>query len=125
VETFGAWQVLTNLTARGSYTWLNTEDLTTGAELSRRPENSGSLNLDWQITPTVTADASALFIGARSDGANSLQAYSKLNLALRWQVQKHLEIFARVENLTDERYQEVFGFPALGRGFYGGLRAQF
>lgn len=125
VETFGAWQVLTNLTARGSYTWLNTEDLTTGAELSRRPENSGSLNLDWQITPTITADASALFIGARSDGANSLPAYSKLNLALRWQVQKHLEIFTRVENLTDERYQEVFGFPALGRGFYGGLRAQF
>ena len=133
VETFVAWQVLTNLTARGSYTWLHTENLATGAQLVRRPEHAGSLNLNWQITPKLTADASAQFIGMRTDvnyntfpaSTVELPFYTKLNLAVRWQVQKHLELFARAENLTDERYQEVFGFPALGRGFYGGLRLQF
>ena len=131
VESFVAWQVLTNLTARASYTWTDTEDLSTGAELVRRPEHSGSLSLDWRILPKLDATATAQFIGPRSDNdyytssTAVLSAYTKLDLALRWQVQKHLEIFARVENLTDEHYQEVFGYPALGRGFYGGLRAQF
>jgi len=135
VETFVAWQVLTNLTARVSYTWLNSEDLATGSELLRRPEHNGSLNLNWHITPRVQADATALFVGQRADSFFNLTTYTtqretdafyaKLNLALRWQVQKHFEIFGRVENLTDERYQEVYGYPALGRGFYGGLRAQF
>ena len=134
VETFVAWQVLTNLTVRGSYTWLNTENLDTGAELARRPENSGSVNLSWKICPKLEAEANVLFVGQRADNNytdSSLpynvtdSSYTKLGLALRWQVQKHLEIFARAENLADEHYQEVFGYPALGRGFYGGLRAQF
>ena len=131
VETFVAWQALTNLTARASYTWTDTENLSTGAELIRRPEHSGSLSLDWRILPKLDAVATAQFIGQRTDNdyytssAVVLSAYTKLDLALRWQVQKHLEIFARAENLTDERHQEVFGYPSLGRGFYGGLRAQF
>lgn len=135
VETIVTWQVLTNLIARGSYTWLHTEDLDTGAELIRRPEHSGSLNLNWQIIPKIQADATALFVGPRTDSYFNPNTYAtvpvtdsfytKLNLALRWQVQKHLEVFAHAENLLDEHYQEVFGYPALGRGFYGGLRAQF
>ena len=133
VETFVAWQVLTNLTARASYTWLNTENLDTGVELARRPEHSGSLNLNWQIIPKLQMDATVLFVGERADfnpltyttKAGLDSSYIKSNLALRWQVQKHLEIFARAENLTDAHYQEAFGYPALGRGFYGGLRAQF
>lgn len=133
VETFAAWQVLSNLTVRGSYTWTGSEDLATGQELLRRPEHNGSLNLNWQIVPKLAADFRAMLIGTRSDkNFNSypaqtvgLAAYAKLDLGLRWQIHKHFQIFARAENLTDERYQEVFGYPALGRGFYGGLRAQF
>jgi vitamin B12 transporter len=134
VETFVSWQVLTNLTARASYTWLKTEDLDTGTELIRRPENSGSVDLDWKICPKLEADADALFVGRRADenfDDPSLpsnvtdSSYTKLDLSLRWHAQKHLEIFARAENLLDEHYQEAFGYPALGRGFYGGLRLQF
>jgi vitamin B12 transporter len=133
VETFVAWQVLTNLTARAGYTWLDTEDLATGAALVRRPEHSGSVNVNWQIIPQLDANASAVFTGTRTDNnydvypstVVGLSAYTKLDFALRWHVQKHLEIFARAENLLDEKYQEVFGYPALGRGFYSGLRAQF
>ena len=133
VETFVAWQVLSNFTARGSYTWTDSEDLATGQELLRRPEHNGSLNLNWQIIPKLAADFRAMLIGTGSDKnfntypaqTVGLTAYTKLDLGLRWQVHKHFQIYARAENLTDERYQEVFGYPALGRGFYGGLRAQF
>jgi outer membrane cobalamin receptor len=35
---------------------------------------------------------------------------------------KRLEAFGRVENLFNRAYEEVFGFPALPRGFMAGLR---
>ena len=34
-------------------------------------------------------------------------------------------VFGRITNLVDEEYAEVFGFPALGRGAYGGFRVSF
>ena len=134
VETYATWQPLDSLTLRGSYTWMNTEDLDTGMDLIRRPANSGSLDLNWKICPRLEANAEALFVGPMADDnfddpslpANvTVDGYTKLDLALRWHVRKNLEVFARAENLLDEHYQEVFGFPALGRGFYGGLRVQF
>ena len=40
-------------------------------------------------------------------------------------VGEHLELFGRIENLTDEDYQEIFSFAAAGRAAYGGVRARF
>ena len=39
-----------------------------------------------------------------------------------WRVSRQLELFGRIDNLFDRRYEEVFGFPALGRGAVAGLR---
>ena len=33
--------------------------------------------------------------------------------------------FERIDNLADERYAEVFGFPVLGRAAYGGFKVRF
>ena len=32
---------------------------------------------------------------------------------------------ARVENLFDKEYEEVYGYPALTRGFYGSVEWNF
>ena len=48
-----------------------------------------------------------------------------MNLAAEYEVNRHVSVFARINNLTDEDYEEVFGFPALGRGAYGGFRVNF
>ena len=134
VETFGAAQILTNLTARMAYTWLDAENLDTGRALIRRPEHQLSASLNWRILPQVQAEANCLFAGRRADYNFTapglpynvlLPSYAKVNLAVRWQMHQHAELFARAENLTNVRYEEVFGYPLLGRGFYGGLRLQF
>jgi vitamin B12 transporter len=39
-----------------------------------------------------------------------------------WKVTKGIELFGRIENLFDRRYEEILGFPALGRGAMAGLR---
>jgi outer membrane receptor protein involved in Fe transport len=36
-----------------------------------------------------------------------------------------IDLTARVQNLTNERYSEVFGFRALGLNFLAGLRARY
>jgi vitamin B12 transporter len=48
-----------------------------------------------------------------------------VNLAAEYEVNKQFSIFARIENLGDEQYEEVFGFPALGRGAYAGFKLKF
>ncbi len=54
-----------------------------------------------------------------------MPGYTKLDLGLRWQVTRNFELYGRVENLTGENYEEVFGFPALGRFFAAGAIAKF
>lgn len=131
VETFAAWTPLTNVTLRAAYTWLDTEDLKTGLRLLRRPEHHGSISLNWHISPQLSANANALFVGKRADTDFStfsrvtVPGYTKLDFGLRWQATKNFELYGRVENLTDEKYEEVFGFPALGRFFAAGAVARF
>jgi vitamin B12 transporter len=41
-----------------------------------------------------------------------LDPYWVVNAAVSYKLQPGVELFGRVENLFDERYQEVFGFEA-------------
>ena len=62
-------------------------------------------------------------------GANAgkvvLASFTLVNLAASYDLNDHLEVFGRVENLTDEDYYEVFGFPTQPRAAYGGVRVKF
>jgi outer membrane cobalamin receptor len=48
--------------------------------------------------------------------------YNVWSTGASWQVSRRLEVFGRIENLFDRDYEEVFGFPALGRGGMIGMR---
>jgi vitamin B12 transporter len=55
----------------------------------------------------------------------TLRPYCYANFAAEYAVNSHLTIFGRIDNLTNEGYAEVFGFPALGRVAYGGIKLSF
>jgi outer membrane cobalamin receptor len=42
-----------------------------------------------------------------------------------WQVNARLALKARVENLLNENYEEVNGYPALGLGAFAGAEWRF
>jgi outer membrane cobalamin receptor len=72
----------------------------------------------------------AKFLNAREElnfgGPNfDIEDYAVVNLAAEYELNSHFSIFARIENLGNEQYSEVFGFPALGRGAYGGFKVRF
>jgi len=48
-----------------------------------------------------------------------------VNLAGAWKLNETVELYGRIENLADQRYQEVYGFNTPGRAAYGGLRLRF
>jgi vitamin B12 transporter len=110
-----------DLLVRASATWLDSEDLATGAPLPRRPEESATLVVDWDRGPWRTGGA-LRYVGAREDvGRVELAPYAALDLSASRQVGTRWRPYARVENLLDREYEEVAGFPAAGRSWIVGV----
>ena len=53
-----------------------------------------------------------------------LDDYTLININASYQLNESVNIFARVNNLLDEKYQDVFGFETLGQAFYAGLKVK-
>ena len=51
--------------------------------------------------------------------------YLVFNLAASYTISTSVELFARIENLLDEEYEEVLGFGTAGFSTYGGVRLTF
>jgi vitamin B12 transporter len=54
-----------------------------------------------------------------------LGAYWLVDIAASLKLTSQLTAYARVENLLDEDYEDVFGFNTPGLGAYAGIRASF
>ena len=130
-------QPIPNLVFTAAYTYLEAEKTSSkdvsqlqGARLPRRPRNEvyvSATYLWWKRLRTVVE---AKFVNAREElnfgGPNfDIEDYSFVNIAAEYEVNPHFSIFGRVNNLTNEHYSEVFGFPALGRAAYGGVKVRF
>ena len=120
-----------------SYTYLDAEKTSAadinqlpGARLPRRPRNEFYFSASYLWFKKLRTTAEAKFVNAREElnfgGPNfDIEDYSFVNLAAEYAFNSHFTIFARVDNLTNEHYAEVFGFPALGRAAYGGFKVSF
>lgn len=115
------------LSTSASYTYLDTEDESSGAELLRRPRHSGSVALGYDFA-RLAAMLVLQHAGARADvtdlfpyGNVTNEARTTADLTLRW-VAGAVVPYVRVENLTNERYEEVFGYPSMPRRFTAGVR---
>lgn len=101
-------------------------------QAARRPKNVGSVNLTYAPKSLpLTATATVRYNGRQTDYAfNSdfsrllvrLKAYTLVNLNLAYDLNSHIQLFGRVENLLDKNYQEIFTFETPGRAVYGGVR---
>jgi vitamin B12 transporter len=133
VELSGTVRLASFATVRGGYTKLYTritqsnDPTQIGTPLIRRPRNAGTISLD--LAPRHwTFSMGARMVGLRPDsdflnpGVKSTPAYNYVFMSGSWQATKHVEPFARIGNLLDERYQEVLGYLALSRTGTVGVR---
>ena len=98
--------------------------------MPRRPRNEVYVSGSYLWFGKLRTTAEAKWVNAREElnfgGPNfDIEDYSFANFAAEYAVNPHLTIFGRVDNLKNEHYSEVFGFPALGRAAYGGVRFSF
>jgi vitamin B12 transporter len=130
-------QPIANLVFTASYTYLDAENTSSkditqlqGARLPRRPRNEVYVSASYLWWKKLRTVVEAKFVNAREElnfgGPNfDIEDYSFVNLAAEYEVNPHLSIFGRIDNLANEHYSEVFGFPALGRAAYGGVKVRF
>jgi vitamin B12 transporter len=117
-----------------AYSYLDAEE--NGVEEVRRPEHIASAALTW----TAPGDAASATLVVRHNGATpdvaftdpsfvpvrvELDDYTLVNLNARVKLSDGISGFARVENLLDERYEQVFSFVAPGRSAVVGIEARF
>lgn len=130
---------INDLLLAASYTYLDTEKTSAsdvgapkGSRLPRRPRNEAYASASYLWCKKLRTTLSAKWVNAREEinanffGPNrDIEDYTLINFAAEYEVNQNLSIFGRIDNLGNEHYAEVFGFPALGRAAYGGLKVRF
>jgi vitamin B12 transporter len=140
LETELRAQPMADLTLKASYTYLETEKTSSadvgapqGSRLPRRPRNEVYVSASYLWGKRLRTTIEAKWVNARQEfnqknfeGPNiGIADYSFLNFAAEYEVNPSVSIFGRIDNLTNEHYEEVFGFPALGWAAYTGVKLRF
>ena len=141
LEVDASWRVTDALSTRVNWTWLDSSILgidsvpgagfgvyAVGDALIRRPRHTAAVEL------TYTARRVSAFTlvdgrGAMRDlepnwASNALTNPGRVHTTLGASVQlaPGLEAYGRVTNAFDRAYEDVFGFPSMGRSAVAGLR---
>lgn len=138
VEAFGRWEPAPWLFARFSYTYLDAVStsnrnaaLPDGSRLLRRPRHEVFASVGVRPVPRFSTALELKSVNAREDidprtfARVDNEDYTTLRLLLDFEATRNVHVYGRVENLLEERYAEVAGYPALRRGFFGGVSARY
>lgn len=133
VELAATLNLFHGFTAGGTYTYTSSRT-PTGEQATRRPRHSGSLNVAYTFyEDRARLFGEAVFNGNMKDSDFSfwpsktvdLKSYTVVNIGGSYKFTDKLEGFARIENLFDKKYQEVYGYNTPGLGAFAGLKASF
>lgn len=124
-----------DVSVRAAYTFTDGEDAT-GATLVRRPRHVGSVNFNYAfLEGRANANLGVVYNGRQKDNAFdrvtfartpvTLKGYALVNAAASYKVTENAEVFGRIENLLDKRYEEVLTYNTPGRAAYGGVKVSF
>ncbi len=131
LEVAGKFALPGAVDVRLAYTYLEAEDVTAGTRLLRRPRSSGSLDLWHDFGGGFSAGTGLVFVSDRMDVHAATFAtiqgedYTVVRVYGAWQATPRVTIKARLENLFDERFEQVHGYPQLGFGAFAGVEVKF
>jgi vitamin B12 transporter len=132
VEIFAEARLSPSWNIDASYTYVDSQE--NGVEEVRRPPHIASLNVGWRA-PDERAGIvlTVRYNGSTNDTNFTLMepdpfvrlSYTLVNLGADFRLTRSVQLYGRVENLLDERYEEVFTYRSAGRAAYGGVRFSF
>lgn len=114
---------------------LDGANVTFDGQAVRRAKNIASANLSYAPEDKpYDATVTVRYNGRQYDNAYTdpsfvpvltrLHAFTLVDVNAGYRITPKIELFARIENLLDRHYQEVFSYQAQGRGVYGGVRVR-
>jgi vitamin B12 transporter len=125
VEAGAEARLPAGFTLRGSYTHDDAVD-GTGARLLRVPQDIGTAALGWQGRGwqghAISANLGLRAQAAAQDVDGTIKPFNVAYLNADVAVTPSLSLNARIENLTDQHYQQAFGYGEPGRMVMVGLR---
>ena len=91
------------------------------------PPSAGSVKIGEfdMIEQPIPAKRLIGYLPENAPAYTDMTVHGFLNFAAEYEINPHMSVFGRVDNLTGEHYSEVFGFPALGTAAYGGMKLRF
>ncbi|MEG8040626.1 TonB-dependent receptor [Sphingomonas sp. LR60] len=132
VEAVARAQVGEHLSLDGNYSWVLSEDRSPGRTfgnwLPRRPRDTANVAATYTFAESGSFGVAARFAGTSFDNASNatrLGGYTLVDLRGELPLSSNVRLFARVENLFDERYETIARYGTLGRSVYAGLRGRF
>ena len=125
--------LLDTLVASVNYTYTDTETLATDRPFPREPRHRWNIGLTWEPVRKLSLFAQVHVVTRQleSAAAGYNSGHTRVDVGGSWRLLERryhvqsLDLTARIQNLLDEGYAEVRGFPAPGIGALVGLRAAF
>jgi len=132
IEAEFGWKLGDQLRLGASYAYLDaTEpDTSSGAQVRehRRPKHSGSVTIDG-ASGRLNYGASIAYVGRHFDSrdtfpfdAVALSSYWLADARLGYSIRPGIEVYARMANALNQKYQDVFSYRTEPRAVYAGVR---
>ena len=120
-----------NLALGASYTYTETKNKETGDELIRRPKHKADAVLNWSFFEGANLNIVYNYVGKRYDDdydyatwtskVVKLDSYSTIDLKLSYWITQSIQVYGRIENVGNKKYQQVNGYAMPERAFYAGV----
>ena len=126
IEVSSQNQVSERVSLISSFTYVRSKDLDNKKDfLSRRPEFFGSVAAEYKINEIGLGTQMNFKNNTKENETTAMEDYVTFRLFGNYQISDDLIFNARIENLFDEEYEEIIGYPALGRAVHAGLTYNF
>jgi vitamin B12 transporter len=125
--------LLDTLTAGVNYTYTETKDMVANTWLPREPRHRWNARVTWQPVRPLSLWSELHIVTRQWENLGNIyvSGYTRLDVGgtyrilERWGLVKYVDLTARIQNVANEKYQEVRGFPALGITGIAGVRVAF
>jgi vitamin B12 transporter len=124
VEMLGSYQFSDWADIAVSYAYIDATD-GNGELLPRVPKRSGDVSFGFDPNGPLSGMLLIRYNGEEQDSSGVVGSWTRVDLSGRYQVSDKIELYARVENLLDEHYQQILGYGTPGLSGSIGARLTF
>ena len=122
-------QVLKWLEIHGQYTRTMTRDLSqnVGARLPQWPVDSASAGFTLQPIDPLRLTLDYRYVGSRTNAfpLAEMDSFHVVSGSLSYDVIKQIQVYGRIENAFNARYEELLNFGTPSLSIFGGIKANY